>query len=255
MTVSAILPQAPGRAGYLLGFAAGGFFDGILLHQILQWHHLLSGLGGGMRFQVLADGYFHALMYAVAALGLWRLLRRPAPSTRRLVGRILVGFGVWHGVDAVLSHWILQIHRIRMDVGAPLVWDLGWLAVFGIAPLLVGICLLRSGPPQDPETSPGPSSAKALIALLVVVAGLQAARPAPGAGDIATIVFAPGVSAGQMFSALAEVEGRVVWAEPEQGLIAAQVAPQARLSLYRRGALLVSGAGLPPGCLDYLRAS
>jgi uncharacterized membrane protein len=30
----------------LLGFALGGFFDGILLHQILQWHHLLSSRSG-----------------------------------------------------------------------------------------------------------------------------------------------------------------------------------------------------------------
>ena len=30
-------------AGYSLGFGIGGFFDGILLHQVLQWHHLLSG--------------------------------------------------------------------------------------------------------------------------------------------------------------------------------------------------------------------
>lgn len=28
--------------GILLGLSLGGFFDGILLHQILQWHHLLS---------------------------------------------------------------------------------------------------------------------------------------------------------------------------------------------------------------------
>jgi Predicted membrane protein len=31
-------------ARYALGFGLGGFFDGILLHQILQWHHLLSGI-------------------------------------------------------------------------------------------------------------------------------------------------------------------------------------------------------------------
>lgn len=42
-----ILP--PGRslrplawAGGCIGFSLGGFFDGILLHQVLQWHHLLS---------------------------------------------------------------------------------------------------------------------------------------------------------------------------------------------------------------------
>jgi uncharacterized membrane protein len=31
----------------VLGFAFGGFFDGILLHQVLQWHHLLSLVKGG----------------------------------------------------------------------------------------------------------------------------------------------------------------------------------------------------------------
>ncbi|TIN47498.1 MAG: DUF2243 domain-containing protein, partial [Mesorhizobium sp.] len=45
------------RVGWLLlGFALGGFFDGIVLHQILQWHHLLSGLadpaGSDLRFQI-----------------------------------------------------------------------------------------------------------------------------------------------------------------------------------------------------------
>ncbi|MCJ9711991.1 DUF2243 domain-containing protein, partial [Bordetella hinzii] len=61
------------RASGWLGFAMGGFFDGILLHQILQWHHLLSALRTGvladLRMQVAVDGLFHALMYAVAAVG------------------------------------------------------------------------------------------------------------------------------------------------------------------------------------------
>ncbi|WP_201270039.1 DUF2243 domain-containing protein [Sinorhizobium meliloti] len=30
---------------FALGVSIGGFFDGILLHQVLQWHHLLSGIG------------------------------------------------------------------------------------------------------------------------------------------------------------------------------------------------------------------
>lgn len=64
-------------AGYMLGFAMGGFFDGILLHQILQWHHLLSALESDpfrdLRTQILADGIFHALMYVIMAIGLWKL--------------------------------------------------------------------------------------------------------------------------------------------------------------------------------------
>ena len=63
-------------AGAILGFALGGFFDGILLHQILQWHHLLSLVPGmaDLRLQVLWDGYFHALMYLLAAVALFLVL-------------------------------------------------------------------------------------------------------------------------------------------------------------------------------------
>ena len=64
--------------GIALGFGLGGFFDGILLHQILQWHHLLSGLdqeGLDIRFLIMTDGLFHVLMYFIAAIGLWLLWR------------------------------------------------------------------------------------------------------------------------------------------------------------------------------------
>jgi uncharacterized membrane protein len=36
--------RSAGVAALLVGFSIGGLFDGILLHQILQWHHLLSGV-------------------------------------------------------------------------------------------------------------------------------------------------------------------------------------------------------------------
>ena len=107
------------RWGMLLGFALGGFFDGILLHQILQWHHLLSLVPGmaDIRLQVLWDGYFHALMYGLVASALWGLWRARHDSNEggggSLPGAALIGFGLWHVVDAVASHWVLRIHRIR----------------------------------------------------------------------------------------------------------------------------------------------
>lgn len=30
------------RGGFLLGIGFGGFVDGIVLHQLLQWHHMLT---------------------------------------------------------------------------------------------------------------------------------------------------------------------------------------------------------------------
>lgn len=35
----------PTDAGILLGLGLGGFFDGIVLHQILQWHHMATSAG------------------------------------------------------------------------------------------------------------------------------------------------------------------------------------------------------------------
>jgi uncharacterized membrane protein len=32
--------EFPTFAGILLGLGLGGFFDGIILHQVLQWHHM-----------------------------------------------------------------------------------------------------------------------------------------------------------------------------------------------------------------------
>ncbi|HEU5099504.1 MAG TPA: DUF2243 domain-containing protein [Roseiflexaceae bacterium] len=32
-------------AGIWLGLGLGGFFDGIVFHQILRWHHMLTSAG------------------------------------------------------------------------------------------------------------------------------------------------------------------------------------------------------------------
>jgi uncharacterized membrane protein len=35
-------PAFPIAAGIFFGLGLGGFFDGSVLHQLLQWHHMLS---------------------------------------------------------------------------------------------------------------------------------------------------------------------------------------------------------------------
>lgn len=138
----------------LIGFALGGFFDGILLHQILQWHHLLSGLSSSVAsdlpFQLLADGLFHLLMYVIAVLGGMVLLRYRSPeeTSGSVLRPVLFGFGAWHLLDAFISHWVLGIHRIRMDSELPVVWDLAWLVIFGIAPIVIGLMLPHGGRPS-----------------------------------------------------------------------------------------------------------
>lgn len=244
------------RWGTVLGFALGGLFDGILLHQILQWHHLLSLVPGidTIRSQVLWDGYFHALMYLLAVVGLWGLWTsreqfREACGSASL-GALLAGFGIWHLVDAVLSHWLLGIHRIKLDSANPLLWDLGWATAFGIVPLLIGWLAIRHRRPSDNGRS-GSTLAVLLIGLLTVGMAAWSLQP-PARQQFTTVVFAPGVSPAEAMNAVVATGGRLVWADPRMAVLVVEVAPERRLSFYRKGALLVNGSGAP-GCLDRTR--
>ena len=241
---------------FWLGFALSGFFDGILLHQILQWHHLLSAIrGDDIRFQILMDGYFHLLMYAVAAIGLWLLWRAresfAAPgSSRRFVAYALIGFGVWHVLDAVLSHWLLGIHRIKLDSGNPLFWDIGWLVAFGLVPLAVGWMLRRGGPPA----ASSPNAATALIALVMIGASYWSSQPPPGQA-FTTIVFSPLVSSAEALSAALSVSDALAWFDGEGVVVVSGVSADDAVALYRRGALLVSGGAATPGCFAWTSQS
>jgi uncharacterized membrane protein len=146
-------PKAP---GLLFGVGLGGFVDGIVLHQLLQWHHLLSDEGdvpmdtvSGLEQNTVADGFFHVLTWVVVVVGMivtlnaWRR-RELAPPWRHHVGMLLVGWGAFNLVEGVIDHQILGIHHVRDDLGGPLSWDLGFLA-FGVLLILGGLALVRSG--------------------------------------------------------------------------------------------------------------
>jgi uncharacterized membrane protein len=65
--------KAP-TAGILLGIGLGGFVDGIALHQLLQWHNMLSNwlpptTMEAMQRNMVWDGLFHAVVGLVTLLG------------------------------------------------------------------------------------------------------------------------------------------------------------------------------------------
>lgn len=238
-----------------VGFALGGFFDGVLLHQILQWHHLLSLVEATstLRQQILWDGYFHAAMYLLAVVGvvgLW-VARRQASSGMALIGCLLMGFGLWHTVDAVLAHWLLGLHRIRVDSAFPLLWDLAWLTIFGLLPLAFGWGLSQSG-------SGGGNQAQGrrpvlYLALLATFMGGWAARP-PADMPLTAIVFRADLSPDHVTEVLRGAGATLVWAEPRMSVVLVDMDHGQRLDLYRQGALLVGGSGLPAGCFSWSRA-
>ncbi|ACI99139.1 DUF2243 domain-containing protein [Rhodospirillum centenum] len=257
------------RAGGLLGFALGGFFDGILLHQILQWHHLLSALEGAafadLRVQVLADGLFHAAMYVIAGVGLWLLWRQRARFSRPgadrvLAGAALVGFGVWHLTDAVLFHWTLGFHRIRMDTASPLAWDLLWFVVFGLGPVVLGLLLGRGAGRGGGSSGPGSGRLRRgtvfplLLAAAVLVGGPVAARaPDDGTGFV-TVLFPSGLSPRDGFLVAADLDARVVWSSADGQVWMLDLPDPSRVHrVYARGGWIVAGIGLPAGCFSFAR--
>jgi len=59
--------------GTLLGIGLGGFLDGIVLHQILQGHNMLSSVIApvdlvNMKYNMVWDGLFHAFTSAATCV-------------------------------------------------------------------------------------------------------------------------------------------------------------------------------------------
>jgi uncharacterized membrane protein len=133
-------------AGIVLGIGLGGFFDGVVLHQILQWHHMLSSVRplttvSNMDLNMVWDGLFHAFDWVMTVAGialLWRAGGRDdVPwSSNIFLGSLLMGAGLFNMVEGVIDHQILGIHHVKPGPHQ-LAWDLGFLAL-GALLFLVG---------------------------------------------------------------------------------------------------------------------
>ena len=127
-------------AGLFLGVGLGGFVDGIVLHQILQWHNMLSSWVPPlalveMKYNMIWDGLFHTLTWGCTVAGVALLFRasryREAWSGRRLLGSMLGGWGLFNLVEGLLDHQLFGIHHVHPGAHQ-VAWDLGFL-VSGVA--------------------------------------------------------------------------------------------------------------------------
>ena len=146
----------PVSAGILFGLGLGGFVDGVVLHQILQWHHLLSASYPpadvrSLEFNVFWDGAFHAgtSLFVVAGLAsLWRAAHRAHLwwSGKLMAGTLLMGFGLFNLVEGLVAHHLLGIHHVNETVPPEqwVYWDIGFL-VWGAMMLIGGWVLYRDG--------------------------------------------------------------------------------------------------------------
>ncbi len=147
-------------AGILLGIGLGGFVDGILLHQMLQWHHMVTvpypaTNVENLRLNSFWDSLFHSATWVATTVGLallWRASRTPGVlwSTRAFVGSMAAGWGLFNLVEGIVDHHLLGIHHVREDVSNVLLWDLAFLA-FGAILVGVGWAMIKAGQREVPE--------------------------------------------------------------------------------------------------------
>jgi uncharacterized membrane protein len=148
-------------AAVLLGIGLGGFVDGIVLHQLLQAHNMLSGeeyypnygvpadeLAVNLEINMFWDGLFHALTWLMTVAGLallWRAGQRAdVPwSTRTLVGGMLLGWGLFNLVEGIIDHHILHIHHV-VERADHIGWDLAFLGG-SVVLCLAGWGLIHAG--------------------------------------------------------------------------------------------------------------
>ena len=146
-------------AGLVLGIGLGGFVDGIVLHQIFQWHNMLSSTHPpttlvAMKFNMIWDGLFHAFTWGVTLAGIILLFRAGRRRTvewsgHLLAGAMLGGWGLFNLVEGTIDHQILGVHHVHPGAHQ-LAWDLAFLASGPVLALLgYGLARVRAQRAQD----------------------------------------------------------------------------------------------------------
>jgi uncharacterized membrane protein len=138
-------------AGIVIGIGQGGFFDGIVFHQILQWHHMFTSIEtsktvAGLELNTIGDGLFHAFDWLMTVAGiylLWRALKLDdvPRSTQTFVGSLLAGAGTFNVVEGIIDHHILKIHHVKPGTNE-LAWDIGFIFV-GLLLIAIGWLLVK----------------------------------------------------------------------------------------------------------------
>ncbi|MDO1448956.1 DUF2243 domain-containing protein [Rhodocytophaga aerolata] len=146
-------------AATVLGIGLGGFIDGIVLHQILQWHEMLSNKLPPTTLvtksvNMFWDGIFHAFTLLVVGVGivlLWRLLFRKdiSRSGNLLAGGILLGWGLFNIVEGIIDHHLLKLHNVREITENTAAWNYGFL---GLSLLLIIAGLALTGRERKVES-------------------------------------------------------------------------------------------------------
>jgi uncharacterized membrane protein len=142
----------------ILGIGLGGFIDGIALHQILQWHEMLSNKLPpdnllNKSVNMFWDGIFHAFSLLVTITGILCLLNLffrtdVIISKKSFMGGLLLGWGIFNIIEGLIDHHLLKLHNVREitdDVG---MWNYGFL-IASVVMIVLSIFLIKSEIPKQ----------------------------------------------------------------------------------------------------------
>lgn len=140
-------------ASVVLGIGLGGFVDGIVLHQLLQVHEMLSNKivatnYVGKSVNMFWDGVFHLFCLGVVITGiilLWKLMLRNDfdRSGTLFAAGLLWGWGIFNLVEGIIDHQLLKLHNVIEYADNH---DIGNYAFLGVSVILflAGWSLARS---------------------------------------------------------------------------------------------------------------
>jgi len=139
-------------ADTVLGLGMGGFFDGILFHQLLQLHNMMTArlpktTIPNIEVNMFWDGLFHAATWTLTLVGLfmlWNAVRDRGTllDTRSFVGSLLLGWGLFNLIEGLIDHQLLGIHHVVENASNHLPADLAFLAS-GVVLIVIGWGMIR----------------------------------------------------------------------------------------------------------------
>lgn len=125
---------------FLFGVGIIGMLDGIIFHQLLQWHSVYMYTD---RFhQIMSDGWFHlfvTIVIFIAGMILWKS-NSSKLNPLYFWGNFLLGAGLFNFVEGIINHHLLEIHHVKpgkFQLFADLLFDLSGLVLILIGWLLV----------------------------------------------------------------------------------------------------------------------
>jgi len=125
---------------FLFGIGMIGMLDGIVFHQILQWHSV--NMHTDRVHQIMSDGIFHlfvTIVIFVSGVMLWK--GDPHEHPRIFWGSFLLGAGTFNFIEGLVNHHLLQIHHVRPGA-YQLLFDISYDA-FAVLLLVIGWILIR----------------------------------------------------------------------------------------------------------------